>query len=168
MEPQSAAAAVITDIQLTGSIVKHCMAYMRNAHGAYNDILAILNVTSDLQETLDNVHEVLQSDDRKTLPTSSQLASNIAGCHSDLEALKGRLDPVTTQRPLKILGTQDLPWPLGSTEAENIIQNIEKYRSSFFSFLEEVNTYVYLQLDIPIFGSYWRANIAINQTLSKL
>ncbi|KAL4767916.1 hypothetical protein BDW60DRAFT_198935, partial [Aspergillus nidulans var. acristatus] len=46
-----------------------------------------------LQGTLQDLQNLVESNDRKSLPTSSRLASNIADCLSDLRALETRLEP---------------------------------------------------------------------------
>lgn len=143
----AASVSVISAIQLSGHIMKLCMVYMRDANGAHNDILTLLNAVSDLQDTLDDVHKKLENDDRKALPTSSQLFINTTDCHADLEALKVRLDPVTTQNPMKLLGTRALTWPLEPREAEEVTQSLGKHRSSLLSSLKDVNTYVHFQLN---------------------
>ncbi|KAL4776957.1 hypothetical protein BDW60DRAFT_203057, partial [Aspergillus nidulans var. acristatus] len=123
MDGLSSAASVIAVIQLTGSLVKLCGDYIREA------------ITS-LQWTLQDLQEFLQSNNAKALPTSSRLVSNIADCLSDLQALEARLDPGKGRRLMRKVGLRALKWPLKRTEAEGVAKNLEGYKSSFLLSLQ--------------------------------
>lgn len=142
MDGLSSAASVIAVIQLTKSLVKLCGGYIQEVKNARDEIFALQQVIEGLQGTLQDLQKFLQSNDRKALPTSSRLVSNITDCLSDLRALEARLDPRKAKKLMRRVGLQALKWPLKRTEAECVTQNLEKYKSSFLLSLQVDQRYV--------------------------
>ncbi|KAL4745500.1 hypothetical protein BDW72DRAFT_186578 [Aspergillus terricola var. indicus] len=65
------------------------------------------------------------------LTSSSQLGKNITDCLADLEALEKKISPGSGRELMRKFGLRALKWPLKRTEIERIIQNFERYKSSF-------------------------------------
>jgi hypothetical protein len=143
MDGLSSAASVIAVIQLTGSLVKLCGGYIQEVKDARDEIFTLQRVIADLQGTLQELQKFLQSNDGKALPTSSRLVSNIIECFSDLRALEARLDLGKGKKLMRKLGLRALKWPLKRTEVEGVVQNLERYKSSFLLSLQVDQTYVY-------------------------
>ncbi|CAI7673674.1 unnamed protein product [Penicillium pancosmium] len=131
MDALSSAASVIAVIQLTGSIVKLCGGYIQEVKDAQEEIFILQKAIAGLQDTLQDLHKLLQSNDGMALPTSSRRVSNITDCLSDLRALEAKLDPGRGNRMMRKVGLRALKWPLKRAELEGVIQNLEKYKSSF-------------------------------------
>lgn len=143
MDPLSSAASVIAVIQLTGSLVKLCGGYIQEVKDARDEISTLQQAIAGLQGTLQDLHKFLQSNDAKGLPTSSRLVSNITVCLSDLRALEARLDPGRGKKLMRKVGLRALKWPLKRADVKGVIQNLEKYKSSFLLSLQVDQTYVY-------------------------
>jgi hypothetical protein len=143
MDGLSSAASVIAVIQLTGSLVKLCGGYIREVKYARDEILTLQQTIAGLKGTLQDLHTFLQSTDGKALPTSSRLVRNITDCLTDLCALEARLDPGRGKKLMRKMGLRALKWPLKRAEMEGVIQNVERYKSSFLLSLQVDQTYVY-------------------------
>ncbi|KAJ5369956.1 uncharacterized protein N7496_006048 [Penicillium cataractarum] len=136
MDCLSSAASVIAIIQLTGSLVKLCGGYIQEVKDARDEILTLQRAIAIIQGTLQDLQKFLQSNDGKGLPTSSRLGSNIADCLSDLRALEARLDRGKGKKLMSKMGLRALKWPLKRIEVQGVIQNLERYKSSFLLSLQ--------------------------------
>ncbi|CAG8053137.1 unnamed protein product [Penicillium nalgiovense] len=136
MDGLSSAASVIAVIQLTGSLVKLCGGYIQEVKNARDEILTLQRAITGLQGTLEDLQKFLQSNDGKTLSTSSRLVSNITDCLSGIRALEARLDSGKGKQLMRKVGLRALKWPLKRTDLEGVIQNLERYKSSFLLSLQ--------------------------------
>ena len=143
MDGLSSAASVIAVIQLTGSLVKLCGGYIQEVKDARDEVFTLQRVIADLRGTLQDLQKFLDSNGGKALSTSSRLVSNITECLSDLRALEARLDLRNGKKLMRKLGLRALKWPLKRTEVEGVVQNLERYKSSFLLSLQVDQTYVY-------------------------
>jgi hypothetical protein len=150
MDGVSSAASVIAVIQLTGSLVKLCGGYIQQVRDARDEIFTLQRAIISLQGVVQDLHKFLRSDTGKDLPTSSQLASNVTACLSDLRALEAKLDQGKGIKMMRKVGFRALKWPLKRTEVESIVQNLERYKSSFTLSLQVDQTYVG---QIPYYGT---------------
>jgi hypothetical protein len=141
MDALSSAASIIAVIQLTGSLVKLCGGYIQEVKDAQDEIFTLQRAIAGLQ--LQDRQKFLQSNDGKALPTSSRLVSNITDCLSDLRTLEARIDPGKGKKLMRKVGLRALKWPLKRAEVEGVIQNLERYKSSFLLSLQVDQTYVY-------------------------
>ncbi|KAJ5285792.1 hypothetical protein N7524_001098, partial [Penicillium chrysogenum] len=131
MDGLSSAASVIAVIQLTGSLVKLCGGYAQEVRHAQNEISTLQKAIAGLQCTIQDLHKHLQSNEGTVLPTSLRLVSSIIDCLSDLRALEARLDSGKGTKLMKKVGLRSLKWPLKRSEVESVIQNLERYKTSF-------------------------------------
>ncbi|KAH8703496.1 WD40-repeat-containing domain protein [Talaromyces proteolyticus] len=136
MDGLSSVSSVIALIQLTGSIVKLCGGYIQEVKDARAEIFTLQQAIATLQGIIQELHKFLQSNDRNSLPTSSQLASSITDCLSDLRALEARVDSGKGKKLMRKVGLRALKWPLKRAEVEGIIQSLERYKSSFLLSLQ--------------------------------
>lgn len=143
MDGLSSTASVIAVIQLTGSLVKICGGYIQEVKYARDDIVTLQGAITGLQGILQDLQKFLQSHDDKILPTSSRLVSNITNCCTDLRALEAKINPGSGNKLMRRVGLRALKWPLKRTEVEGIVQNIERYKSSFTLSLQVDQTYVF-------------------------
>lgn len=138
----SSAASVIAVIQLTASLVKLCGSYMQEVKNARDEILTLQRAIAGLQGSLQNLQILLQSSDGNALSTS-RLVSDITNCLSDLRALDARLDPGKGKKLMRKVGIRALKWPMKREDVDGVIQNVERYKSSFLLSLQVDQTYVY-------------------------
>ncbi|KAL6229305.1 hypothetical protein BDW75DRAFT_235316 [Aspergillus navahoensis] len=136
MDGLSSAASVIAVIQLTGSLVELCGGYIQQVKHARDEILTLQRAIVGLQGTLQDLQNLVQTNNGNTLPTSSRLVGNITDCLSDLRGLETRLDPGKRKKLMRKVGWRALKWPLKRTEVEEVIQNLERYKTSFLLSLQ--------------------------------
>ncbi|KAL4988837.1 hypothetical protein BDW68DRAFT_196418 [Aspergillus falconensis] len=135
MDGLSSAASVIAAIQLTGRLVELCGGYIQKVKGARDEISNLQRAIMGLQGTLQDLQSLIESKEGKALPTSSRLIGNLTDCLSDLRALEARLDPKKA-KPMRKFGLRAFKWPLTRTEVEEVIQNLERYKTSFILSLQ--------------------------------
>jgi hypothetical protein len=123
-------------IQLTRSLVELCGGYIQQVKHARDEILTLQRAITGLQGTLQELQSLVESNDRKNLPTSSRLVSTIKHCLSDLRALETRLEPGKSKTLMRKVGWRALKWPLKHADMEGVIENPERYKSSFLLSLQ--------------------------------
>jgi hypothetical protein len=131
MDGLSSAASIIAVVQLTGSIVKICGGYIQEVKDARDDIITLQRTLTGLEGVLHNLKDLLQNPQDTKLPTSSSLINNISDCTSHLQNLEEKIDPGRGKRLMRRLGFHALKWPLKRTEVNKIIEDLERYKSSF-------------------------------------
>ncbi|KAF7164918.1 hypothetical protein CNMCM5623_009318 [Aspergillus felis] len=131
MDGLSSAASVIAAIQLTNSVVKICSTYIRGVKDARGDIITLQQTVAGLEGTLQKLKDFLQGPHNARLTSSSALVKNITDCLSDLGALEKKIDPGSGKDLMRKFGLRAWKWPLQRTEVDRIIQNLERYKSSF-------------------------------------
>ncbi|PKY04101.1 NACHT and WD40 domain protein [Aspergillus campestris IBT 28561] len=136
MEVLASATTVISVIQVTAGLVKLCGGYIQEVKDARDDIISLQQEITGLHGTLQELQKLLQGNNKKALPTSSQLVSNIADCLSDLQALEAKLNPGKGKNLMRKMGLRSLKWPLKRAEVEGVIRKLERYNSSFLLSLQ--------------------------------
>jgi hypothetical protein len=131
MEPLSGAASVIAVIQLTGKIVEICGGYINKVKNAKQDILRLQQETSGLTNVLETLHDLLRGPGGLKLTTSQKLFDDVTKCSSTLTKLMEKIDPETTQNPMRRLGLRALKWPLERGEVAEAINDVKGYQSLF-------------------------------------
>jgi hypothetical protein len=142
MDPLSGAASVIAVIQVTGSIVQICRKYLNNVNNATRDIQRLQEKIVVLAQVLQSLNELIHRSNGKRLTTTMQnLIDNIAKCSSTLTNLKEKIDPKTTQRGMRKWGLRAFKWPLGRSEVDDAIMELEWYKTTFALALQVDQTY---------------------------
>ncbi|KAL5047362.1 hypothetical protein BDW71DRAFT_42194 [Aspergillus fruticulosus] len=131
MDGLSSAASVIAAIQLTGSVLTMCSVYIHEVKNARGEIIILQQTVAGLEGTLQKLKDFLQGHHDTGLISSSSLAENITDCLSDLGALEKKIDPGSGRELMRKFGLRAWKWPLKRTEVDRIIQNLERYKSSF-------------------------------------
>lgn len=101
---------------------------MKDARG---EIMILQQTIAGLEGTLQKLKDILQGNNGTMLTSSSQLVRSITDCLSDLEALEKKISPGSGSELMRKFGFRALKWLLKRTEIERIIQNLERYKSSF-------------------------------------
>jgi hypothetical protein len=83
MDGLSSAASIFAVIQLTGSLVELCGGYIQKVKGARDELLTLQRAITGLQGTLQDLQGLIESKERKALPTSSRLVGNLTDCLFD-------------------------------------------------------------------------------------
>jgi hypothetical protein len=130
MDGLSVAASVIAVIQVAGSIVKLCGGYIQDVKDARDDIIALRQSIKGLVSVLEKLAGVLDHPNSKFFITAA-LKDDIRTCLSTLEALEGKVDLGKGKKAMKKLGFRALKWPLKRSEVGRMMNDIERYKSSF-------------------------------------
>jgi hypothetical protein len=131
MEPLSSAASIIAVIQLTESIVQICGTYISKVRDAKEDVIRLQQNTRALTVVLEALDNLLHEPKGSEMSTSQRLRSDITDCSSSLTSLKDKIDPETTQKPMRKWGFRAIKWPLKRTEVDKAVSDIERYKTLF-------------------------------------
>lgn len=126
-----AAASVIAVIQLTGVIAQICGTYTSKVKDAREDIVHLQQTIRSLTVTLEALDNILHEPNVTGPNISQRTGSEIASCFSSLESLKNKIDPETTQKPMRRWGVRAWKWPLKAAEVDKAVNDIERYKSLF-------------------------------------
>ncbi|KAJ5493959.1 hypothetical protein N7463_010046 [Penicillium fimorum] len=131
MDPLSGATSVMAVVQLTASIVQICAKYLNNVKNAREDIQRLQEKTAALAHVLQSIDDLTGQINGNKLATTQDLVHNIARCSSTLVNLKDKIDPGTTQNPMRKWGLRAFKWPLARTEVDDAITELELYNTTF-------------------------------------
>ncbi|KAJ5890788.1 NACHT nucleoside triphosphatase [Penicillium subrubescens] len=131
MDGLSSAASVIAIIQLAGSIVKFCGGYIQEVKDARDEIFELQRTVADLAGILQELKVLLQGPNGAKLSSSHTLNDPFTKCHLTLTSLEATVDPGKGKRVIKKLGFRAWKWPLDRIEVKKIIEDLERYKSSF-------------------------------------
>ncbi|KAJ5761804.1 uncharacterized protein N7511_005186 [Penicillium nucicola] len=131
MDPLSGAASVIAVIQLTGSIAQICGKYLNNVKNATQDIQRFQEKITALAQVLGSLDDLIRGSDGNKLIATQDLVGNIGKCFSALANLKEKINPETTQNPMRKWGLRALKWPLARSEVDLAVNELEWYQTTF-------------------------------------
>lgn len=140
MDPLSGPASVFAVIQLTGGILQICGKYLNNVKNAKQDIQRFQEKVVVLSQVLHSLDELIRGSNGNTLTATQDLVDNIAKCSSALTNLKEKINPETTQRPMRKWGLRALKWPLARSEVDFAIMELESYKTTFDLLLQVIQT----------------------------
>jgi hypothetical protein len=142
MDGLSSAASVVAIIQLAGSVVKLSGGYIQEVKDARDEIFELQRTVADLAGVLQQLKVLLQGPHGAKLSSSHTLNGPLTQCHLTLSSLEAIIDPGKGKRAMKKLGFRALKWPLDRIEVKKIIENLERYKSSFTLSLAIDQTFV--------------------------
>jgi hypothetical protein len=127
MDGLSVAASVIAVIEVSAKIVSLCLQYSKAVKGAKDDIERVQRKVGDITHILEQIKQLLDSQDKTRLSTTQGLFSSLAKCLKELENLQVELEPGTMSR----IGFRALKWPFTSKHVDKIVSNLEGYEQTF-------------------------------------
>jgi hypothetical protein len=131
MDGLSGAASVIAVIDISAKIVSLCFRYSVAVKGAKDDIERVQRKLSDITHILEQIKQLLDSQDKTRLPTTRGLFSSLAQCLAELEGLQVELEPGKTRKTMSRIGFRALKWPFTSKQVDKIVSNLEGYEQTF-------------------------------------
>lgn len=80
---------------------------------------------------LQSLDELLHGPNSEKITATQDLVNNITTCSSVLTKLKERIEPETTQKQIRKWGLRAFRWPLKRSEVNDVIGEIERYKTMF-------------------------------------
>jgi predicted nuclease with TOPRIM domain len=131
MDGLSAAASIITIIDVSARIAKLCFKYSVAVKDAKKDIDRLGKAVTDIKNVLGEVKRLLDEQDKTQLSTTRRLSDSLKECLRRLEELKARLEPSETRRVMQKYGLRSLKWPFKSTQVEKMVASLKEYEQTF-------------------------------------
>ncbi|KAL1611837.1 hypothetical protein SLS60_000058 [Paraconiothyrium brasiliense] len=145
MDGLSAAASVMTVVDISAKVVSLCYKYSVEVKHAKDDIERLRQKVNDTKNVLEKLQQLEQNNPH--LPTTNNVVDSLKECHEQLRVLKERLEPGRGHRVMRRVGVRALKWPFTSKEVEKIVQNIESYQNTFSLALQIDQTAFVLRVD---------------------
>lgn len=140
MDGVSAAASVIALVEISVKILSLTVEYSTQVKSAKEDIARFRLELDAFIKLLRSLHELAQNPEAKKLVTFKSLAQSIQQCKLDLENLYERLEPGKSRKAMSRYGIRALKWPFESKELHNLIDRLERYKSTFSTTLNADQT----------------------------
>ena len=131
MDGLSAAASLISVIELSARITSLCLQYSAAVKDAKKDIEHFQRKVADLRGVLGEVKRLLSTHDIRRLPTAHKLEESLLDCSQRLAKLEARLLPGSTRKTMSRLGVRALKWPFTSKEVHAIVDDLGRYEHTF-------------------------------------
>jgi hypothetical protein len=131
MDGLSGAASVIAVIDISAKMVSLCFRYSMAVKDAKGDIERVQGKLNDIAHILEQIKQLLNSQDKTRLSSTRGLSSSLAQCLTELESLQVGLEPRKTRKTMSRLGFRALKWPFTSKQVDKIISNLEGYEQTF-------------------------------------
>ena len=131
MDGLSAAASILTIIDISAKVSSLCLQYSVSVKDAKEDIERLQKKVVDIEGVLDYLRQLLERSDNTRLPVSRELAASLQACLGRLQNLEKQLKPGKSRKAMSRLGVRALTWPFKSKELGGIISDLEKYQQTF-------------------------------------
>lgn len=131
MDGLSGAASVIAVIDISAKIFSLCSEYFEAVKDAKDDIERVQRKVGDIAHILEQIKQLLDSQDKTRLSTTQGLFSSLAKCLKELENLRVELEPGKGRKTMSRFGFRALRWPFTSKQVDKVILNLEGYEQTF-------------------------------------
>ena len=120
MEPLSAAASVVTIVQLSTQVLRLCNEYRSEVKNAKVDIERFVLEIRTFQDVL---QQLQTNADASKLDAMSTISESVRQCSCELEGIKSRLEFGKHHRRMKRWGLRVLRWAFTGPEIDGILNN---------------------------------------------
>jgi uncharacterized coiled-coil DUF342 family protein len=131
MDGLSGAASVVAVIDISARIVSLCFQYSMAVKDAKDDIERVQRKVSDITHILEQIKQLLDSQNKTWLPTAQGLFSSLAHCLKELESLQVGLESGKIRKSVSRIGLRALKCPFTSKQVDKIVSNLEGYEQAF-------------------------------------
>jgi hypothetical protein len=134
MDGISAAASIITLVQISAQIINLCRTYYSQVRDASTDIQRLREEITSLQNVLTKVADLANAPDSAELSTLgllNQPDGPAQQCLTELIALAAKLNPGQGKDTMKQFGLRALKWPFSSKEVGRAVTAIGRHRATF-------------------------------------
>lgn len=136
MDGLSGAASVIAVIDISAKIASLCLQYSKAVKDAKDDIERVQRKVGDIAHILEQIKQLLDSQDKTRLSTTQGLFSSLTKCLKELEDLQAELVPGKSRKTMSRFGLRALKWPFTSQQVDKIVSNLEGYEQAFILALQ--------------------------------
>ena len=131
MDGLSAAASVITVVQLSTQLLSLCEEYIKGVKNAKPDIERLIREISSFQHVLKSLRTIVEDPRASKLFAARTVLDEVGQCESELQKLKNKLEYDKSQRGIRRFGVQALKWPFQSKDVERIVKTLERHKATF-------------------------------------
>jgi hypothetical protein len=131
MDGLSGAASVVAVIDISAKVVSLCFQYSMTVKDTKDDIELVQRKLSDITHILEQIKQLLDSQDKMRLSTTQGLFSSLEKCRTELESLQVELEPGKTRKTMSRMGIRALKWPFTSKQVDKVVSNLEGYEQAF-------------------------------------
>ena len=144
MDGLSAAASVLTVVELTAEVVALCLKYSTAVASARADIARLQRQIQSLNSILEHAHRLVESSNSQALVASQEAAKSLELCKDELKSLRVKLEPDPKRKAMQRFGLRALKWPFTSQEVEATLTRLEGYQHTISLGLQIDQMFVYL------------------------
>ena len=134
MDGLSAAASVLTVIQISGKVFDLCRTYYLEVRDAREDIKRLCDEVTALQDVLTNVADLAEAPGSAKLSIVgllNQPDGPLQQCGIELQGLATKLELGQGKDMMKQFGLRALKWPFSSKDIDKAINAIGRYKAMF-------------------------------------
>ncbi|OAF98603.1 uncharacterized protein CC84DRAFT_1234386 [Paraphaeosphaeria sporulosa] len=147
MDGLSGAASVIAVIDISAKIVSLCLQYSKAVRGAKDDIERVQGKVSDITHILEQIKQLLDSQDKTQLSATQGLFSSLTKCLKELENLQVELEPGKGRKTMSRIGFRALKWPFTSKQVDKIVSSLKGCEQTLSLALQVDQTTAVLSID---------------------
>lgn len=142
MDGLSAAASIITVVELSTKVAELCVQYFLEVKDARDDISRLHREVVNLYMAVSEIHRVVKSPYGAKLSASQKSLDAIRDCFGQLNSLEAQLDPRCKGKAMSRFGWRALKWPFQSKDVDKIIGKLERCKGTISLTLQVDQTYV--------------------------
>ena len=131
MDVLSAAASVLTVIEVSVKVASLCYQYSAAVKDAEKDIQSLQKKVEDIRDVLRELKQLLDGPDKIRLSATDKLAASLKEYLGRLQELETQLKPRKIRKVMSRLGVRALKWPFKSKEVKKIVTSLEEYERTF-------------------------------------
>ena len=131
MDGLSAAANLVSIVQLSAQVFSLCQEYYIGVKQSRDEIQRLSNEVLAIHEILEKISDLLDGPDAAKFATLALLEKRngpAQQCAAQLQEIKTQLGP---HEGMRKLGRRALKWPLKSDNVNKMVLALERYKSSF-------------------------------------
>lgn len=140
MDGVSAAASVVSLIEISFKVASLCVKYYSNVKHAKEYIDRFSLEVNAFINVLQNLEKLARNPGATRPFASKSLNEDIKRCLLDLERLRKKLTPGKGQKTMRQCGFRALKWPFETKKLEKDIGVLERYKSTFSAALNTDQT----------------------------
>ena len=116
---------ILATVELAAKALLVTYEYYKNAKGAKRDIERLRSEIEGLQSIFSKL-----LDNAASVTTSAELRKTVTSAQNEMTELLKKLDFGRRDKAMHKVGLRSLVWPLNKRELEDLVNNLEKYKTA--------------------------------------